>query len=56
MLDYTLCLSQYQGNFVALGAALAGIRNISSKVLGRTGNKLNNAQATIKALRKLKVK
>lgn len=33
---------------------LAGIKNISSKVLGRTTNKLNNAQATIKALKKLK--
>lgn len=35
---------------------LAGIKNISSKVLGRTSNKLNNAQATIEALKKLKVK
>ena len=34
---------------------LAGIKNISSKVLGRTGNKLNNAMATIEALKKLKI-
>ena len=33
---------------------LAGIKNISSKILGRTGNKLNNARATIEALKKLK--
>ena len=33
---------------------LAGIKNISSKVLGRTGNKLNNTMATIEALKKLK--
>jgi len=32
---------------------LAGIKNISSKVLGRTSNKLNNARATIKALENL---
>ena len=35
---------------------LAGIKNISSKILGRTRNKLNNAQATILALKKLKTK
>jgi len=35
---------------------LAGIKNISSKILGRTGNKLNNAFATIKALKSLKTK
>jgi len=33
---------------------LAGIANISSKILGRTNNKLNNARATIKALEQLK--
>lgn len=33
---------------------LAGIKNISSKVLSRTGNKLNNARATIEALKKIK--
>jgi len=44
------------GGVVRVICTLAGIRNISSKILGRTGNKLNNAQAAIKALRKLKVK
>jgi small subunit ribosomal protein S5 len=33
---------------------LAGIENITAKVIGSTKNKLNNAQATIKALEKLK--
>ena len=32
---------------------LAGIENITAKILGRTGNKLNNARATIEALKKL---
>ncbi len=44
------------GGTVRVICTLAGIRNISSKVLGRTGNKLNNAMATIKALKELKVK
>ncbi|OHA70145.1 MAG: 30S ribosomal protein S5 [Candidatus Wildermuthbacteria bacterium RIFCSPLOWO2_12_FULL_40_9] len=35
---------------------LAGIKNVSSKVLGKTNNKLNNARAAIEALRKLKTK
>lgn len=42
------------GGTVRAIAALAGIKNISAKVLGRTGNKINNSQATIKALKKLK--
>ena len=33
---------------------LVGISNITSKIIGRTNNKLNNARATIKALEKLK--
>ena len=33
---------------------LAGIGNITAKILGRTNNKLNNARATILALTKLK--
>lgn len=37
-------------------SSLAGIKNISSKILGRTSNKLNNALATIKAFKKLKIK
>lgn len=33
---------------------LAGIENITAKIIGRTNNKLNNARATIRALEKLK--
>ncbi|MDO8435765.1 MAG: 30S ribosomal protein S5 [bacterium] len=42
------------GGVVRVICTLAGIKNISSKILGRTGNKLNNAQATIAALQKLR--
>jgi len=42
------------GGTVRVICTLAGIKNISSKILSRTGNKLNNARATIKALKKLK--
>lgn len=42
------------GGTVRIICNLAGIKDISAKVLSRTGNKLNNAQATIKALKKLK--
>ncbi|KKU86866.1 MAG: 30S ribosomal protein S5 [Candidatus Wildermuthbacteria bacterium RIFCSPHIGHO2_01_FULL_47_27] len=42
------------GGTVRVVCALAGIRNVSSKILGRTGNKLNNAKATIEALKKLR--
>ena len=42
------------GGTVRVICTLAGIKNISSKVLGRTGNKMNNAKATIIALKKLK--
>lgn len=42
------------GGQVRVICQLAGIKNISSKILGRTGNKLNNARATIAALKKLK--
>ncbi|MCK4520598.1 30S ribosomal protein S5 [Candidatus Parcubacteria bacterium] len=44
------------GGTVRVICDLAGIKNISSKILGRTGNKLNNAKATIQALEKLKPK
>jgi small subunit ribosomal protein S5 len=44
------------GGIVRIICQLAGIKNISSKILGRTGNKINNARATIAALRKLKTK
>ncbi len=33
---------------------LAGVKDISAKILGRTTNKLTNAMATIEALKKLK--
>ncbi len=42
------------GGTVRVICTLAGIKNVSSKVLGRTGNKINNARATIEALEKLK--
>lgn len=42
------------GGAVRIICNLAGIENISAKIIGRTRNKLNNAQATIKALQKLK--
>ena len=35
---------------------LAGVKNISAKILSRSKNKINNAMATIKALKELKVK
>jgi small subunit ribosomal protein S5 len=44
------------GGVVRIICHLAGIKNISSKLLGRTGNKINNARATIKALKNLKSK
>ncbi|OGI88157.1 hypothetical protein A2995_00260 [Candidatus Nomurabacteria bacterium RIFCSPLOWO2_01_FULL_33_24] len=34
---------------------LAGIKDVSSKIISRSKNKLNNAQATLKALRKFKI-
>jgi small subunit ribosomal protein S5 len=43
------------GGVVRVICELSGIENVSSKIVSRTGNKLNNAQATIKALKKLKV-
>ena len=42
------------GGTVRVICTLAGIKNISSKILGRTGNKINNAKATIAALQKLR--
>ncbi|MFH1509616.1 MAG: 30S ribosomal protein S5 [Candidatus Nealsonbacteria bacterium] len=44
------------GGTVRVICTLAGIRNISSKIIGRTTNKLNNAQATIEALKQLRLK
>ncbi len=42
------------GGVVRIICNLAGIKNISSKLLSRTRNKLNIARATIKALKELK--
>jgi small subunit ribosomal protein S5 len=42
------------GGTVRIICSLAGIQDISSKTLSRTRNKLNNAQATMLALSKLK--
>jgi small subunit ribosomal protein S5 len=42
------------GGTVRIICILAGIKNISSKNLGRTSNKMNVARATIEALKKLK--
>ena len=42
------------GGVVRVICDLGGIKNVSSKIVGRTGNKLNNANATIEALKKLK--
>jgi len=41
------------GGAVRAICSLVGIENIVSKIIGRTTNKLNNAQAVIKALKKL---
>lgn len=43
------------GGVVRIICVLAGIKNISSKILGKTGNKINNAKAAIVALKKLKL-
>ena len=42
------------GGVVRAICDLAGIKNVSSKILSGSKNKLNNARATIEALRKLK--
>ena len=41
------------GGTVRTLCQLAGIQNISSKILGKTSSKLNNAKATIKAFEAL---
>lgn len=43
------------GGPVRIIAQLAGIKNLSAKILSRTPNKLSNAQATLKALKKLRL-
>ena len=53
---------QIKGRGLVAGGAvraicdLAGIKNVSSKILSGSKNKLNNARATIEALRKLKIR
>jgi len=42
------------GGTVRVICNLAGIKNISSKILGTTRNKLNNARATMEAFKNLK--
>lgn len=42
------------GGPVRVIADLAGIKNLTAKIIGRTANKLNNAGATIVALKKLR--
>lgn len=44
------------GGAVRIICDLAGIKNISSKILSGSKNKLNNARATMEALRKLKIR
>ncbi|MFA5087230.1 MAG: 30S ribosomal protein S5 [Candidatus Paceibacterota bacterium] len=44
------------GGTVRIICALAGVQDISSKILSKTTNKLNNARATIMALQQLKPK
>ncbi|OGZ97545.1 MAG: 30S ribosomal protein S5 [Candidatus Sungbacteria bacterium RIFCSPLOWO2_02_FULL_54_10] len=44
------------GGPVRVIADLGGIRNLTAKILGRTPNKLNNAKATIEALKQLRKK
>lgn len=44
------------GGAVRTICELAGIKNISSKILSSSKNKLNNARATMEALKKIKVK
>ena len=44
------------GGAVRAICELAGIKNISSKILSSSKNKLNNARATMEALKKLKAK
>lgn len=44
------------GGVVRAICELSGIKNVSSKILSGSKNKLNNARATMEALKKLKVK
>lgn len=42
------------GGPIRVIADLAGIKNLTAKILGRTPNKVNNAAATIRALRSMR--
>ena len=44
------------GGTVRVLCTLAGIQDVSSKVIGKTSNKLNNAMATIEAFKMLKTR
>ncbi len=44
------------GGAVRIICDLAGVKNVSSKILSGSKNKLNNARAAMEALRKLKIK
>ncbi len=44
------------GGTVRVICQLAGIKNVSSKTLGTTRNKLNNARATLRAIKQLRIK
>ncbi|KKS68450.1 MAG: 30S ribosomal protein S5 [Parcubacteria group bacterium GW2011_GWC2_42_6] len=44
------------GGAMRIICEMAGIQNITAKILSRSTNKLNNAKATIEALKKLKSK
>ncbi len=44
------------GGAVRIICELVGIENISAKILSKSTNKLNNARATLEALKKLKIK
>ncbi|MDP3770516.1 MAG: 30S ribosomal protein S5 [Candidatus Sungbacteria bacterium] len=41
------------GGPIRVIADMAGVKNLTAKILGRTTNKVNNARAVIEALRKL---
>ena len=42
------------GGAIRAICSLAGIKNITAKIISKSTNKLNNAQATLEALKKLK--
>jgi small subunit ribosomal protein S5 len=44
------------GGPIRVVSELAGIKNLTGKILSRTSNKLNNARAVMDALRELKVR